>query len=179
MFLPSLVLSAQHFGSSLAPSDFCLRQGLTPTANWIMNFKRDHAGYTLLDTVTAMAIIGILSAIAAPKATGFLDSIAVQGAANDAFAVFSAARHLAVSRGAQATVEIDTVRGVMSARVGTDTFRLRDLTLNHKVKLSATRNAITYSARGMGYGAGNLTLVIRRGTSVDSLFVSRLGRVRH
>jgi len=67
----------------------------------------------------------------------------------------------------------------MSVRIGTDTLRKRELGLIHEVKLSATRTSITYSPTGMGYGAANLTLVIVRGNSVDSLFVSRLGRVRH
>lgn len=136
-------------------------------------------GYTLLDTVAAMTVMSILSAIAIPRAAGFLDSIKVRGGASDAFAIFSAARHIAVSRARQATIEIDTLRGVMSVRVGTDTVRLREIGRDHDVKLSATRTSTIYSARGTGYGAGNLTLVIRRGRSVDSLFVSRLGRVRH
>lgn len=135
--------------------------------------------FTLLDCVAAITIIGILSAIAWPRAAGFLDSISVQGAASDAFAVFSTARTAAVSNGAQASVDIDTTRTMMVVRVGQDTVLKRDLGQVHEVRISATRTSITYSANGLGYGAGNLTLVIRRGSAVDSLFVSRLGRVRH
>lgn len=136
-------------------------------------------GFTLLDCVAALTIIGIVAAASIPRASHFLDSIEVQGAASDAFAIFSSARAAATSSAAQATVDIDTARTVMVVRTGNDTILKRDLGLNHQVKISASRQTITYSPNGLGYGAGNLTLVIRRGRAVDSLFVSRLGRVRH
>ena len=123
--------------------------------------------------------MGIITAVSLPRASHFLDSIEVQGAASDAFAIFSTARATAVSRAAQTSVDIDTLRALMLVRTGNDTILKRDLGLNHQVKLSASRQSITYSGNGLGYGAGNLTLVIRRGRAVDSLFVSRLGRVRH
>jgi type II secretory pathway pseudopilin PulG len=137
------------------------------------------AAFTLLDCVAAITIMGIVTAISIPRAAAFLDSLAVHGAVSDAFAIFSTARAAAVSSAAQATVDIDTVRSLMVVKSGTDTILARDLGLNHKVKLAASRQTITYSASGLGYGAGNLTLVIKRGRAVDSLFVSRLGRVRH
>jgi prepilin-type N-terminal cleavage/methylation domain-containing protein len=138
-----------------------------------------HRGYTLLDVVVAMAVMSILSAIALPRAGAFLDSIRVEGAVSDAFAVFSAARHTAVARARQTTVEIDSVKTTMTIRVGTDTVLKRELGTVHDVKVRASRSSITYSAAGIGYGAGNLTLTISRGRALDSLVVSRLGRVRH
>ncbi len=145
----------------------------------VQSAATERRGYTLLDVVLTMAIIGLLSAISAPRASAFLDSIAVQGASSDAFAVFSSARNAAVNGAAQATVEIDTLRVTMTARLKTDTILKHELGRVHNVKLSTSRPSITFSASGMGYGAGNLTLVIKRGRAVDSLFVSRLGRVRH
>lgn len=136
-------------------------------------------GYTLLDITIAMSIIAILSAISFPRASHFMDSIAVHGASSDAFALFSSARNAAVNGASQATVEIDTARSTMTVRVRTDTILKREFGAIHSVKLSTSRPSITFSASGMGYGAGNLTLVIRRGSARDSLFVSRLGRVRH
>ncbi|MBA2689160.1 MAG: type II secretion system protein, partial [Gemmatimonadaceae bacterium] len=87
----------------------------------------ERSAYTLLDVVVTMAIIGLLTAISAPRASAFLDSIAVQGASSDAFAIFSSARNAAVNGAAQATVEIDTLRVTMTARQKTDTILQREL----------------------------------------------------
>jgi hypothetical protein len=38
---------------------------------------------------------------------------------------------------------------------------------------------MSYSATGLGYGAANLSVFVRRNDSVDTVFVSRLGRLRH
>jgi type II secretory pathway pseudopilin PulG len=137
------------------------------------------AAFTLLDCVIAITIIGILSSVSIPRAAKFVDSLSVHGAASDAFAVFSAARTAATSGAAQATVDIDTLRTTMIVRTGNDTILKRDLGLAHQVKISATRTSTVFSPNGVGYGAANLTLVLKRGAAVDSLFVSRLGRVRH
>ena len=63
--------------------------------------------------------------------------------------------------------------------VGNDTIQQRELTRVHGVTLSSTRVTITYSATGLGYGAANLTLTVARNLSADTIYVSRLGRVRH
>ena len=66
-----------------------------------------------------------------------------------------------------------------SVLAGDDTLRRREIGRVHDVRLSATRARMSYAATGMGYGAANLSVVVRRNDSVDTVFVSRLGRVRH
>ena len=44
--------------------------------------------------------------------------------------------------------------------------------------VATNRDSMVYDARGIGYGASNLSVVIRRGRAVDTVVVSRLGRVR-
>lgn len=143
------------------------------------SIKLHRAAFTLLDCAIAITIIGILTAVSIPRAAKFLDSLSVQGATSDAFALFSTARTAATGSAAQATVEIDTLRATMIVRTGTDTILKRDLGLAHQVKISSSRTSMAFSPNGLGYGASNLTLIIKKGGAVDSLFVSRLGRVRH
>ncbi|MEA2762159.1 MAG: hypothetical protein QOD47_1443 [Gemmatimonadaceae bacterium] len=135
--------------------------------------------FTLIELTVTLCILSILSAIAVPRAGRLLDGIHVRGATIQIESLFSTARHLAIARGTQTMVEIDTVAREIS--ISADGARLRNAKIgaDHDVRLFATRSSMSYSATGMGYGAANLSVVVRRNASVDTVFVSRLGRVRH
>ncbi len=137
------------------------------------------AAFTLIELTITLCIMSILSAIAVPGAGRLLDSIHVNGAVVEITSLFGAARHLAIARSAQTSVEIDTANRVIRVLSGGETIREREIGRVHDVRLSATRLRMTYAATGMGYGAANLSVVVRRNGSVDTVFVSRLGRVRH
>ena len=91
-----------------------------------------------------------------------LDRVKVRSAAVEIESLFSAARHIAIARAAQATVEIDPVAQSINISVGSDTVRKREIGAAHDVQISATRARMSYSATGMGYGAANLSVVVRR-----------------
>ncbi len=135
-------------------------------------------GYTIIDTTITLSLISILSAVAMPRISGMLDAIKVRGAVSDAESLFDAARHLAISHGSQMVVEIDGGRRSISVRAGADTLRKRDFGEAYGVELTTNRLSMSYSPIGLGYGAANLSLLIRRNAAVDTVVVSRLGRVR-
>jgi prepilin-type N-terminal cleavage/methylation domain-containing protein len=140
---------------------------------------RTNRGFTIIETTVVLTVIAILSAIVVPKASVFIDGIEVRGAVAEAETLFSTARHVAIARGAQATLDIDAGKGVLFLRVGADTLQRRELELAHGVAIRSTRASITYSPTGIGYGAANLTLILTRNLAADTIYVSRLGRVRH
>jgi len=129
-------------------------------------------------TVT-LCILGVLTAIAMPQTAKLIDRIQVRGAVNDIESAFSGARHIAIARSAQSTVEIDTAAREIYVSVNGDTVRERKVGADHGVQISASRTRMTYAATGVGYGAANLSVVVRRSSAVDTVVVSRLGRVRH
>ena len=133
---------------------------------------------TLLDLIIALTLIAILSAIAYPRISGLLDAVHVRGTATEIHALFSSARHHAITRSERITVEIDTTRSSIALVAGEDTIRARSFLDTHGVTLASNRQSFTFSPIGIGYGAGNMTLVIRRRARADSVYVSRLGRVR-
>ena len=135
--------------------------------------------FTIIELTVTLCILSILSAIAIPWAGSILDRVQVMSAATEIESLFSAARHIAIARAAHATVDIDTIARSIDVSVGSDTVRKREIGTAHGVRLSATRTRMSYSATGMGYGAANLSVVVRRNRAVDTVFVSRLGRVRH
>ena len=136
-------------------------------------------GATMIEMTIVLTLLSALCAIAIPRAAGFIDRIAVRGAVTDIESLFSLARHVAISSGAQAVLEIDPASGVLSIRSGTDRMLVRDVARTHGVAISSARTSMTYSPIGVGYGAANFSMVVSRGREADSIIISRLGRVRH
>jgi prepilin-type N-terminal cleavage/methylation domain-containing protein len=135
--------------------------------------------FTLIELTVTLCILSILSAIAIPLSGRLLDGIYVHGAVIEIESLFSTARHIAIARAGQTTVEIDTATRTVRITIGGDTLRKADIGADHDVRLSASRSRMVYSASGFGYGAANLSVVVRRNSVVDTVFVSRLGRLRH
>jgi prepilin-type N-terminal cleavage/methylation domain-containing protein len=135
--------------------------------------------FTIVELTVTICILGVISAIAMPSVGNLVDRVHVRGAVLEIESLFSGARHIAIARSAQTTVDIDTVNQAIYVSVGMDTLRKQAIGKDHGVRLSATRVRMSYSAAGMGYGAANLSVYVRRSSFVDTVFVSRLGRLRH
>ena len=73
---------------------------------------------------------------------------------------------------------IDTANARLIVRSYADTVTERQLGQSHGVAILTTRDSMAYAPNGLGYGASNLSIVIRRGRVADTVVVSRLGRVR-
>lgn len=135
-------------------------------------------GYTILELVIVVTITGLLLAVAVPRTLLVLDGIAVRGAAADLVATLSYARALALAGHSMVTVHIDSSSGTVRVRSGGAVMHSRGVGHAHGVRLVASRDSLTYDPRGLGRGAANLSVVVRRGAAAETVFVSRLGRVR-
>ena len=140
---------------------------------------RSRRGTSLIETAIVLALTAILLAIAIPRAQALLNRIELRGAVSEIEMMFSLARHAAIARGAQVTLDIDLQRRLLTVKQGAVVIRSREVGSAHGVDLSANRSSITYAANGVGYGAANLSLIVSRAGLVDTIVVSRLGRVRH
>jgi prepilin-type N-terminal cleavage/methylation domain-containing protein len=140
---------------------------------------RARKGFTIIETAMVIAMSSALAAITLSRAWSFIDRIEVRGAVTEIESMFSLARHAAIARGSQVTLDIDAGRRVVSIRAGTGVISSREIGAAHGVLLSTNRTSITYSPIGVGYGAANFSLVVSRRNVVDTIVVSRLGRVRH
>ncbi len=140
---------------------------------------RMRRGATLIEAVMVIALSAILCAIAIPRAQSLLDRIELRGAVTEIEMMFALARHAAIARASQVTLDIDLQRRVVSVRQGSTVIRSRAVGSSHGVDLAANRTSITYASNGVGYGAANLSLIVSRSGLVDTIVVSRLGRVRH
>lgn len=136
-------------------------------------------GFTIVEMTLVVAIASVLCAIALPRAWSFVDRIEVRGAVSEIESLFSLARHAAIARGSQVSLDIDAVKRSIAIRAGAETIRAREVGAAHGVSLSTNRTSITYSPIGVGYGAANFSLIVSRNRAADTIVVSRLGRVRH
>jgi prepilin-type N-terminal cleavage/methylation domain-containing protein len=135
-------------------------------------------GYTLVETLLVMTIAGLLLAIAVPRGQRALDRISVHAAAADVATTLNTARTLALAGQSAVAVEVDSATGLMRLRSRGMVVLSRPVGEAHRVLVKATRDSLAYDSRGLGLGAANMSIVIRRRAAVETVFVSRLGRVR-
>jgi hypothetical protein len=126
-----------------------------------------------------LAVIAALFAIALPRLREAGDRSSARAAVQEASALFSMARRSAITRRAGVAVVIDSITGSILVRSGALEIARQGLRARYGVRISATRDSMSYDPRGLGYGAANLSVVARRGLAAETLFVSRLGRTRH
>src|SRR5262249_47262281 len=120
----------------------------------------------------------ILLAIVAPRLAGLGDASAVRGAMAELGGQFALARQTAIARRIAAAVVIDSAAGVVEVRAGGVRVSRRTLRAVYGIVLASNRDSAVYDARGLGFGVTNLTVTVRRGTLIDTLTMSRLGRTK-
>lgn len=136
-------------------------------------------GVTLMELLVVLTIMGIVLGYAALKIGDAADRTAVKAAAAEAITIFGAAREDAIMRRVPVAVLIDTASSKLALFSDGARTMARDLGAQYGVRLGASRDSMAYDARGSGIGAANLSLVLRRGKAAETVYVSRLGRVRH
>jgi Tfp pilus assembly protein FimT len=136
------------------------------------------AGYTILELFLVLTISAVILAIAVPRTSMLLDQLSVHAAAGDVAATLGSARTLALASRAAVAVDVDTSSGVLRVRRGSEMLFSRGVGQAHQVRLRATRDSLAFGARGLGRGAANLSVIVYRRAAVETVFVSRLGRVR-
>ena len=136
------------------------------------------AAFSLVELLVVITIIGVLCALALPKVWASADRVAARGAATEIAAVFGEARDRAVAKRRPFAVAVDTSTANIVATANGSPLVRREVGAAYGVRLWASRDSMIYDGRGLGFGAANLTVVARRGRAAETVFVSRLGRVR-
>lgn len=135
-------------------------------------------GTTLVELVLAMAVLGVLTSIAVPRAASLVDRISVRGATQDVVLALGAARAASSRRGAYASFVADTRTGHLRVVSGGEILLERDVLHTRGVRLEASRESVTFAPGGLGWGAANTTVIVSRGARSDTVVMSRLGRIR-
>jgi prepilin-type N-terminal cleavage/methylation domain-containing protein len=136
-------------------------------------------GFTLIELLVVLLIVAVLAAVGAQSVGHVLDRIAVDRAVNELTAFYNGARLAAVLRGRRVRVEFsaDSLVGVYEGANDSTFVNVAGPSAGG-VALTVSRSVIRLRPDGIGLGAANTKLVVRRGEAADSLAISRLGRIR-
>lgn len=135
-------------------------------------------GFTVMELTVVLAVVALLAALTAPHYAALRDSIAVRSATTDLVQSLALARRTALATHQNTSAVFDTAGGRVLIRSAGQALTGHNLTASYGILLGTDRDSLVYDPRGFGYGASNLTLTVRRGNAVDSVVVSRLGRLR-
>jgi len=147
-------------------------------------FVRHETGFTVLELLTVVLIIGAMLAVAIPYLSKQTGKTSARGAADAVAALHAAARMGAIQRGRTASLVIPTGTNkalVVANKVtssGLDTLgKVVDLAGQFGVTVTSTSDTISFSPRGIGNMSSSVTIIISKQGFSDTLRVSRGGRL--
>jgi prepilin-type N-terminal cleavage/methylation domain-containing protein len=143
--------------------------------------RRTPRGFTLVELMIVISIMGIVSVIAFPKATSMMTSLGVRAATQNVASYLATTRAAAIQTGRTATfvrqgnviwVRITHSNGVVDT-IGAP----RDLNAEHGVALSGP-DTIAYNARGFAVALSSTAVIVAtRDAERDSACVFGLGKI--
>lgn len=154
--------------------------------------REGRGGFSLLEVMTAIAVFGLLAAIAMPRFEAFLAHVRTRGAASRVAADLAYTRQAAARWGRTASLQIEPSRDCPAPRRGAGGHRYRimvgdsvlaavDLRIDAgRVCLLSNQSAqVVFHSNGLLAGFNNRTLTVRQGRyAADLVVVSAIGRVR-
>lgn len=137
-------------------------------------------GFTLPELAIALLVAGFVLAVAVRPMGRALDHFAADGAARDVTTLLAVARQTAVTHGRLARLRVTSESLVI------DTLGERGWTrhrgwpgpLARGVTVTATNALVAFAPTGLAWGVSNTSIALRRGSHVETVIVSRTGRVR-
>lgn len=134
--------------------------------------------HTLIELALTLALVSLMAAIMVPSLVGTTERWRLRASAADVVNALVLTREVALARGTTATFVVDVARGEVRVTCGADTLVRRAVAALHGVTLAASGDSVRFGPDGLATGVSNITVLIVRRARVDSVVVSRLGRIR-
>jgi type II secretory pathway pseudopilin PulG len=133
---------------------------------------------TLIELLIVLSIVAAMVAISVPTIRSQLDRLSVRRAMNEVSAFYHSARLAGVVKGRHVRLFFGADSLVAAYADPDSTFMRMAGPARLGVTFSVSRSAIEFQPNGVGWGAANTKIVVRRGAAADSMSTSILGRLR-
>jgi prepilin-type N-terminal cleavage/methylation domain-containing protein len=121
----------------------------------LYNVRKSSSGFTLIEMMVTIIIIGVIAAISAPNFLGLLNRNRVNEAAQQVEGALKEAQRQAIRGGKQCSISIDLTNKIISnpdTTPPTNGCLLSSRNLNNLIQPNSNRTLITFS------GKGNITI---------------------
>jgi prepilin-type N-terminal cleavage/methylation domain-containing protein len=137
-------------------------------------------GFTLIELVVVLVILMVVIALGVPRLQPAFDRIATDGAARDLTTAIAVARGAAVLQGTRARLRIgvDSLRVDREGAHGWEPYARWPGPGAAGVALEVTNPEIVFGPMGFGWGPANTRVELRRGSQLETVTTSRVGRVK-
>jgi prepilin-type N-terminal cleavage/methylation domain-containing protein len=137
-------------------------------------------GFSLVELAIVLLIVALFTAVGLPRLGPFLDRIATDRAAREVTVALAMARHGAVLHGLRArlTIAADSLRIDRLEAAGWIPWKRWSGPADHAVAIEVSNPVVVFGPTGVGWAASNTKVILRRGSQVETITVSRLGRVK-
>jgi Tfp pilus assembly protein FimT len=134
--------------------------------------------HTIAELALTLALMGLMAAVAVPPIAATSARWRLRAAGGDVVNAIVHAREGAMARGTTTNVVIDAAGGEVRVTAGADTLFRRAIGALHGVTVVSSGDSVRFAPDGLATGVSNLTVLLALRGQVDSVVVSRLGRVR-
>ena len=137
-------------------------------------------GFSLVELTISMAIAAAVAAMALPRFAGTLDWLAADAAARDVTTSLAVARNAAVAQGRRSRLFIDrdSLRIDLWGVAGWEPYLRWPGPTERGVALQVSNPEVVFGPTGIGWGASNTTVTLTRGSHIETVTTSRVGRVK-
>ena len=149
--------------------------------------RRIDAGFTLLELMLVVSIIGIMAGLGYPYAMRYLEASKLRAAAQELVVVINGARQLAITRNTNVCVTLSNNKAVYRSGattpcagtifVGTGTAADGTIELQNDAQITASTANVIFSSLGAAAPAGTYTVTNPVNSLTLSVVVSAAGRV--
>jgi prepilin-type N-terminal cleavage/methylation domain-containing protein len=135
-------------------------------------------GFTLPELMLVIAVAAILLGIGVTNLVRTTDRLSVEAAVSQLVAAHQRARMMAVVRGEVLTLLVDSAAFSITRSSAAAPLWWAAGPAASGVTLASPTRRFTFSPEGLTLGLSNATFQLQRGSSLRTVVVSRLGRIR-